>query len=660
MLSEGTKRVVIERVTPCVDDGRFPVKRVIGEQVAVEAAVFADGHDRVVALLRYREKGTETWAEKRMSFLGNDVWRATFDIEKPGGYEYTVTGWVDHFLTWQRDLRVKNDAGQEVGVDLLVGAGQVAEAAERATKTNALRLRELSDALKGSDLQLAVSIALGEDCSRLMEKYADRSNEVHYEKVLSVAVERRKALFSSWYEMFPRSCDTDGQGSATFSDCRKHLAEIAEMGFDVLYFPPIHPIGESKRKGRDNVPAARKSDPGSPWAIGSKHGGHKAIDPALGTIDDFGEFVEEAGRLGIEVALDLAFQCSPNHPYVKEHPEWFRTRPDGTIQYAENPPKKYEDIVPFYFETEAWQELWKELKSVVEYWIDHGIRIFRVDNPHTKAFAFWEWLIAEIKRKNPDILFLSEAFTRPRVMYRLAKIGFSQSYTYFTWRNTKPELQNYLAELTRSEVREFFRPNFWPNTPDILPEYLQYGGRPAFVIRLVLAATLSSNYGIYGPPFELWQSEALTGKEEYRGSEKYEVKRWKRDAPGNLRELITRVNRARRDNPALQSMESLRFCETDNDHLLFFVKRTADGSNAVLVVVNLDPHHTQSGWIQVPIDEFDIPESQSYMVHDLISEDRFIWQGSRNYVELDPHSLPAHIFELRRRLRREVDFDYYM
>jgi starch synthase (maltosyl-transferring) len=518
----------------------------------------------------------------------------------------------------------------------------------------------MAESLRSGDIQLGLTVALGEECSRLMGRNPDRSNATSYDKVLPVSVERPKALFSSWYEMFPRSCDSERAGPATFNDCAKHLSDIARMGFDVLYLPPIHPIGESRRKGKDNVPRAHAGDPGSPWAIGSREGGHKSVDPSLGSLEDFVNFVQSAGRLGIEVALDLALQCSHDHPYVKEHPEWFRRRPDGTIQYAENPPKKYEDIVPFDFETEAWQELWNELKSVVEFWITHGIRIFRVDNPHTKPFTFWEWLIAEIKKEQPDVLFLSEAFTRPRVMYRLAKLGFSQSYTYFTWRNTKSELEKYLRELTRSEVREFFRPNFWPNTPDILPEYLQYGGRPAFIIRFVLAATLSSNYGIYGPPFELWLNEALPGKEEYRGSEKYEIKRWKRDAPDNLRDLITRMNRVRRENQALQTMWNLRFCETDNDHLLFFVKRSEDGSNTVLVVVNLDPHHIQSGWLQVPIDELGISENQSYMVRDLISDDRFIWQGRRNYVELDPSGMPAHVFELRRRLRREVDFDYYM
>lgn len=432
------------------------------------------------------------------------------------------------------------------------------------------------------------------------------------------------------------------------------------MGFDVLYLPPIHPIGKTNRKGKNNSPVAQPGDVGSPWAIGSEEGGHKSVHPQLGTIEDFVSLVNKAKEYNIEIALDLAFQCSPDHPYVREHPEWFKWRPDGTVQYAENPPKKYEDVLPLNFETENWRELWEELKSIVVFWIEKGVRIFRVDNPHTKPFRFWKWLIEEIKRDYPDVIFLSEAFTRPKVMYHLAKAGFTQSYTYFTWRNTKREFIEYLTELTQTEVREYFRPNFWPNTPDILPEHLQFGGRPAFMMRLVLAATLSSNYGIYGPVFELCVSEALPGKEEYLNSEKYEIRYWDWDQPGNLKDFIARVNRIRRENPALQTTWNLKFFEVDNEYILFYGKVNEDLSNIILVVVNLDPHHTQSGWVRVPISELGIEPNQPYLVHDLLSEDKYIWQGEYNYVELNPHVIPARIFRVRKRLRKETDFDYFM
>jgi starch synthase (maltosyl-transferring) len=428
----------------------------------------------------------------------------------------------------------------------------------------------------------------------------------------------------------------------------------------VLYIPPLHPIGFTNRKGKNNATVAAAGEPGSPWAIGAVTGGHGELHPDLGTIEDFEFLVRKAAEHGIEVALDLAFQCSPDHPYVKEHPEWFFWRPDGTVQFAENPPKKYQDIIPFFFETEQWQSLWEELKRIVFFWIEKGIRIFRVDNPHTKPFAFWEWLIGQVRREHPDVIFLAEAFTRPKVMYRLAKLGFSQSYTYFTWRTTKDELSTYMGELTRSEVREFFRPNFWPNTPDILPMHLQFGGRPAFMIRLVLAATLSSSYGIYGPVFELGVNEALPGKEEYLDAEKYEVRRWDRNAPGNLKWLITAVNRIRRENPAFHSTYNVTFYETDNDNIIFYGKISRETGNIILVVVNLDPTRVQGGRLHVPLEQLGIAPGHPYLVHDLISDEKSIWQGSWNFIELDPSRMPARIFKVRPRLRREADFDYYM
>ncbi len=433
------------------------------------------------------------------------------------------------------------------------------------------------------------------------------------------------------------------------------------MGFDVLYLPPIHPIGRTQRKGKNNVVRGGADDPGSPWAIGAETGGHKAIHPELGTVEDFKRLVKKAESLGIEIALDLAFQCSPDHPYVKEHPEWFRWRPDGTVQYAENPPKSYQDIYPLDFNSEQWRELWQELRSVVQYWIEQGVSIFRVDNPHTKPLPFWQWLIGDVKEHHPETIFLAEAFTRPKIMYNLAKLGFSQSYTYFTWRNTKPELTEYFTELTQTEVRDYFRPNLWPNTPDILSEYLQFGGRPAFMIRCALAATLGANYGIYGPAFELLEARPRDpGGEEYLDSEKYQIQQWQRDSADSLKDFITRLNRIRHDNPALQSDWSLRFHETDNEQIICYTKRAEDHDNIVAVVVNLDPHHVQSGWVKIPIESIELNPLESYQAHDLLTGARFLWHGARNYVELDPRVVPAHIFRLRRRLRREQDFDYFM
>jgi starch synthase (maltosyl-transferring) len=657
----GRRRVVIENVDPEIDGGRFPIKRAIGENVVVTADIFADGHDSISARLLYRKQKDREWEEVPMRLMENDRWKAEFVVEEVGVYHYTVEGWVDHFGTWQRDLKKKFDSNQDVGVDLLAGAGWIEEASEKASQEERRKLLGFLNVLKkGKEMEEGVLTALSKELTEIMERYPDRKFVTAYGKELPVVVDRRRALFSSWYELFPRSCSPVPGGHGTFRDCERLLPEIAGMGFDVLYFPPIHPIGKTNRKGKNNVTKINPDDVGSPWAIGSKEGGHKAIHPQLGTLEDFERLIMKAKDHGIEVAMDLAFQCSPDHPYMKGHPEWFRWRPDGTVQFAENPPKKYEDIIPLNFETERWRELWEELKSIVLFWMEKGVRIFRVDNPHTKPFSFWEWLIKESKEKSPDVIFLSEAFTRPKVMYRLAKLGFTQSYTYFSWRNTKRELMEYLTELTKTEVREYFRPNFWPNTPDILPEHLQYGGRPAFMIRLVLAATLSSNYGIYGPAFELCIHEALSGKEEYLHSEKYEIKHWDRESPGHLRDFISRVNRIRKENAALQTTWNLRFYEVENDSLLFYGKVTHDLSNILLMVVNLDPFHTQDGWVRVPVEELGLDANQPYLVHDLLSDDKYIWQGERNYVELNPQVLPANIFRVRKRLKRETDFDYFI
>ncbi|HSE82937.1 MAG TPA: alpha-1,4-glucan--maltose-1-phosphate maltosyltransferase [Thermodesulfobacteriota bacterium] len=662
MIDEGRRRVVIENVKPEIDCGHFPIKRIIGEKVVVEADIFTDGHDSVSAALLYKEENGDEWEEVAMEFVVNDRWEAQFTVGKIGVYLYTVEAWVDHFKTWQKGLQKKFDAGQDLKVDILIGAGYVKDAVKRAPKKgDKEKLSYFAETLQnGQDMEDAVSAALSKELTALMEKYPDKKFATRYEKELAVRVDRRKAVFGTWYERFPRSCSTEPGKHGTFRDCERILPEIAKMGFDVLYLPPIHPIGKTKRKGKNNSPVAEPGDVGSPWAIGAEEGGHKSIHPELGAFKDFERLISKAKDYGIEMAMDIAYQCTPDHPYVKEHPEWFRKRPDGTVQYAENPPKKYEDIYPIDFETENWGELWEELKSVIVFWIKKGVHIFRVDNPHTKAFPFWEWAINDVKRDYPDVIFLSEAFTRPKVMYRLAKLGFTQSYTYFTWRNTKGEFVQYLTELTQTEVAEFFRPNFWPNTPDILPEHLQFGGRPAFMMRLVLAATLSSNYGIYGPAFELCVNEAMPGKEEYLNSEKYEIKDWDWDQPGNLKDFIARVNQIRRENPALQMTRNLKFYEVDNENLLFYGKATEDLSNIILVVVNLDPYHAQAGWVKIPIAGLGIDPNQPYLAHDLLSDDKYIWQGERNYVLLNPQILPAHVLRLRRKLRRETDFDYFM
>ncbi len=657
-------RVVIENVAPQVDGGRFPVKRTVGESVAVTADIHADGHDTLAAVLRYRRENDREWTEVRMEALPNDLWRGAFAVTELAVYEYVLEAWVDAFLTWRRDLSKRVDAGQDVSVELLVGADLIERAAGRASGADAAalsgwaaELRALSKKGAKADPSTAFDAARGE----LMARHADRRDGAATDRPLRISVDRERARFSAWYEMFPRSCAPAAGQHGTFKDCERLLPYVSRMGFDVLYFPPIHPIGKSHRKGPNNAEICSAGDEGSPWAIGAAEGGHKAIHPRLGTLDDFRRLIQAAEKHGLEIALDIAYQCSPDHPWVKEHPGWFRHRPDGSIRYAENPPKKYQDIYPLDFDCEDWKGLWEELKSVVDFWIEQGVRIFRVDNPHTKAYPFWEWMIAEVRGKHPDVLFLSEAFTRPKVMYRLAKLGFTQSYTYFSWRNTSWEIREYFTELTRTVVREFFRPNLWPNTPDILTEYLQAGGRPAFQARFILAATLGASYGIYGPAFELCENRPLVpGKEEYLDSEKYQIRQWDRDRSDSLKDLIARVNRVRRENPALQTDRGLRFHPVTNDQLIAYSKSTDDLSNIIVTIVNLDPHHTHSGMVDLPLRDLGIDEAQPFQVHDLITGARYIWNGPRNYVELNPGVMPAHVLRVRRRLRTERDFDYFL
>ncbi len=659
---DGRRRVIIEQVSPEIDGGRYPIKRTVGEEVAVEADVFTDGHDAVSAVVRFKAEADSDWGELDMVALGNDRWRAGFTIGQLGRYRYTVEGWVDHFKSWQRDFEKKIAAGQDVGVDLLAAAQFARAAAAKASDADRALL-ELWAAELAGDQPAAQRIARARDpvAQLLVARYPDRSLATRYERELIVWAEPVRARYGAWYELFPRSAGSDGRHHGNFRDVEAQLPRIAGMGFDVLYLPPIHPIGRAFRKGRNNAPAAGAEDPGSPWGIGGAEGGHKAIHPQLGTFEDFARLLAAARQLGIELALDVAFQCSPDHPYVREHPEWFKHRPDGTIQYAENPPKKYQDIYPFDFETSAWRELWQELKSVFEFWIQRGITIYRVDNPHTKSFPFWEWCLDGLKRDHPELIFLSEAFTRPKVKYNLAKLGFTQSYNYFPWRNTADELREYLTQLTRTAVREFFRPSLWPNTPDILPQPLQFGGRPAFMARFVLAATLGASYGIYGPAYELGVNAPLQpGGEEYLDSEKYEIKAWNLDAPDSLQPLIARVNAIRRENPALHRNDRLAFHDTDNPQLLAYSKRSDDDQNVILVVVNLDPHHAQEGHTALDLGELGLEANDSFQVHDLLTGSRYLWRGAANFVRLDPQQVPAAIYRLRRRVRSEVDFDYFM
>ncbi len=658
--AEGRRRVVVEGVTPQVDGGRFPVKRTVGETVRVEADVFADGHDVLACVVQYRHEHAPVWREAATVGLVNDRWRGQFEVSRLGRWHYRVLAWIDRFATWRHDL-VRRVQAEDVAVALQIGAELVEEAARRASVDDSARLHQFAAALHGKgDLEERRRLAVSSDLESLMKLWSARRFATASDE-LTVTVEPERARFSAWYELFPRSYAAESGRHGTFRDLESHLGYVANLGFDVLYLPPVHPIGRVNRKGRNNALLASPGDPGSPWAIGAEEGGHKAVHPDLGSLEDFRRLVATARELGIEVAIDMAFQCAPDHPYVREHPEWFRHRPDGSVQYAENPPKKYEDIYPFDFETEQWRALWSELKGVIDFWVGQGVTIFRVDNPHTKPFVFWKWLIAEVKRDHPQTLFLSEAFSRPKIMHQLAKLGFSQSYTYFTWRNTKEELTQYLTELTQDGAREYFRPNLWPNTPDILSETLQYGGRPAFLSRLVLASTLAASYGIYGAAYELLENEAREpGSEEYLNSEKYEVKHWPLTRPDSLRDLVARINRIRRENRALQSDWSLRFYPTDNEQVICYGKHTEDLANIVVVVVNLDSYHRQSAWIDLPLERLGIDARHPFQMHELLSDARYLWHGTRNYVDLDPQVTPAQVFRLRRRVRTEREFEYFM
>ncbi|MHB8188881.1 MAG: alpha-1,4-glucan--maltose-1-phosphate maltosyltransferase [Ferrimicrobium sp.] len=659
----GRVRPIIEGVAPTVDGGRFPAKRVLGETVVVEADIFADGHDELACELRFRHHESEPWSTATMTAIGNDRWRSVFRAEKIGVAQFSIRARIDTFASWKRDLGKRAEAQEELASELLLGATLLEEnfagrcddvaVIERAVA----RLREFAQDHGGPHPLVLDDLNLDEVAA--LVQLAPGRTPWATSPVFSVVIDRERALFGSWYEFFPRSASRVKGRSGTLKDAEARLDYVASLGFDVLYLPPIHPIGRTNRKGRDGSQVATSSDPGSPWAIGSAEGGHMAIHPDLGSLEDFDQLVASAANLGVEIALDLAYQCSPDHPWVGEHPEWFQHRPDGTIRYAENPPKRYEDIYPLDFGTDSWRELWRALREIVLFWIDRGVRIFRVDNPHTKPLGFWEWLISTVKADHPEVLFLAEAFTRPRVMEYLAKVGFSQSVTYFTWRTTKWELESYLIELTTTKVADYLRPNFWPNTPDILPETLQSGGRPAFIVRLVLAATLAATYGIYGPVFELMEHEVREpGSEEYLHSEKFSIRHFDLDRPGTLAPLVARLNEIRRSYLALQQNRTLRFHYLDNEQLLVYAKTAPESpasktprsdfadprDQAIVVVVNLDTLNSHSGWVDLDLTALGIDEGRPYEMHDLLSGERYRWEGRRNFVLLDPEVVPVHVF----------------
>lgn len=642
--SHGQQRVIVEHVSPLVDQGRYYVKAVQNQLFSVKADIFTDSHDHLSAFLKYKHQHEEFWQECRMQPTYNDQYEAAFPLEQIGYYHYSIEAFVDLADTWLHDTRLKIKDGQKVDIELLIGTDILEKMISEGGDINQLKsLKKVFADTK--QYKQAVDFLLGEDMTQLVQRFPIRQH-VTQSSEYKVWVDRKKAGFSAWYSMFPRSAASQPGSHGTFHDVIHNvLPKVKQMGFDVLYIPPVHPIGKAFRKGKNNNTTAQEGEPGVPYAIGAELGGHTAIHPELGTLDDLKALIKACEGQGIELAMDLAIQCSPDHPWAKEHPHWFKIRPDGTIQYAENPPKKYQDIYPINFETEKWRELWLELKHIVQTWAEWGIRIIRVDNPHTKAFHFWEWLIEEIHQQYPDMIFLSEAFTRPRVMENLAKLGFSQSYTYYTWRNTKAEIIEYMNVLTQTEMSTYFRPNFWPNTHDILPYCLQSGKESVYLTRYFMAATLSSNYGIFGPVYEYMVSQPMPGKEEYLNSEKYEIVHWDWSHQNKLIWLIGRVNEARIQNPALQSTNNIHFCDVENDHILAYFKSDGNG-NHILAVVNLDADFNQSAWVKVPVHLMAKSFNEEYKVVDLIDGNEYIWKDEMNFVELNPHRMPVHLFKI--------------
>jgi starch synthase (maltosyl-transferring) len=636
-------RVVIEGIQPVVDGGVYPARRTVGESVVVSAHIFGDGHDHVRAAVLYRKEADSDWRRVALESAVNDEWSGTFYVDEPEKYLFCIQAWIDHFETWYDGFKKKTAAKVEVKVELMEGALFLRSLYKITPEKDLITFAETLE--NTARYAQAVESVMTEEFEKIVHNHPFIQHETT-SAAFSVVVEHKKALFSTWYELFPRSGSLQSGKHGTFQDCVRLLPRIVSMGFDVLYFPPIHPIGKTNRKGKNNNVWALPGEPGSPWAIGSAEGGHKSILSQLGSLEDYKKLIFEAKKLGIDIAFDLAFQCAPDHPYVTEHPEWFRQRPDGSIQYAENPPKKYQDIYPFNFECDNWKELWEELKSVIVYWIEHGVTIFRVDNPHTKPIPFWEWVIKEINNEYPEIIFLAEAFTRPKIMASLAKIGFTQGYTYFTWRVSKEEISEYMNQLVNSPMRNYFRPNFWPNTPDILPYHLQHQGENIFILRYALAATLSSNCGVYGPAYEFYDNIPMEGKEEYFNSEKYEIKLhdWKRT--NRMTDIISIVNKARHGNAALQSTWNLDFCEIKNPNLLAYLKATDDLSNIIMVIVNLDPHATQSAHVQLPKEKLRLKGNINIKLTDLMTDEHYSWTEEWNFVELNPHKMPFHLFEL--------------
>jgi starch synthase (maltosyl-transferring) len=651
---ERLSTVVIENIEPSIDAGRYPTKRVVGQELKVSADIFKEGHDQMSAVLKWRKQGETDWHHTPMKLIENDRWEAICHFIENALHEYTVEAWEDGFRSWQVEYGKKYGAGSlDLRTELDEASILAEQAVSRATlKQDKERLLTFSKQFKTADAHFGAQLAKNPELSGLMAAWPYLSLSTEHKPYLRAVVDRPQALFAAWYEFFPRSAEGKADSGSKFRDCLPRVDDAKAMGFDVIYFPPIHPIGFTARKGKNNSVTCEPGEPGVPYAIGSKFGGHKSVEPELGTLDDFDWLVGEIKARGMEVALDFAINSSPDHPYVKEHPEWFYHRPDGTIKYAENPPKKYQDVYPLNFHNPDWRNLWEEMKDIILFWVRHDVRIFRVDNPHTKPNAFWEWMISEIQKDYPDVIFLAEAFTRPKMMKSLAKMGYTQSYTYFTWRNTKWEITQYLTELTQTEMKYYFRANFFTNTPDILPTFLQTGGRPAFLIRAVLATTLTTVYGIYSG-FELCENVPIPGKEEYLNCEKYQFKERDWNAPGNIKDYITKLNKIRNQNRALREYENLRFHTVENEQIIFYSKATEGLDSIILVLVNLDPYNAQSGFAYVPLESFGINANDPFQVEDLLTGEKFVWNGRRNFVMLDPHSRPAHVFKVRRLIGME-------
>lgn len=646
MIRQNQERVVLSNIQPQLEEGNYAVKRIVGQQLLVTADILCDGHDFLSAALLYKHESQRNWTSVRMKPLENDSMQAAFTATKQGSYFYKIEGWVDEPLNWLQGIEKKIEADLNVTSELLEGAVYLREIVKNNGAKEGTKWRKLIQLLEDEkSYQKAIKAVKDPELKSLFTSHPSKFLKAT-SKEFPLYVDRKKALFSTWYEFFPRSAGTAPGTHGTFKDCEKLLPRIAKMEFDTLYFPPIHPIGEVNRKGKNNATDAGEGDVGSPWGIGSQYGGHKDLHPELGTLSDFKSLVKKANQLGIEIAMDFALQAAPDHPWVKAHPAWFKWRPDGSIQYAENPPKKYQDILPLYFETSDWKNLWDELLSCALYWVEEvGIKIFRVDNPHTKPFKFWNWLIAQVKKKHPDVLFLAEAFTRPKIMDQLAKEGFTQGYSYFTWRFSKQELTEYMEQLTKGPQKEFYRPNFWPNTPDINPYHLQGANEAQHLIRYFLAATLSSNVGIYGPVFEMMHSEAVPGKEEYHNSEKYEFKQWDWEAENKIMVLMKKINEARKSFPSLQQTNQIEFCEIHNDNLIGYLKKDENNSCYTLMIVSLDSYYTQEGSVKIPLSQIGLNPQTNFTVTDVITGNQYQWGPDWNYVKIHP-SLPFHLFKL--------------